>query len=456
MFVYEWVTFNTPPVFVRNLDPNINTKGRPMKQITDTDAHLAVVKARSEMIQRLAYYGVLAMNLNLVEDATRTERFATDGTNLFYNPEHVKSLNHRQVIFGVAHEVMHPAFMDHVLRPDHISHDEWNVATDYRINGILINNKIGEPIPNIYHNPDYDKLGAVEIWNREFGNKPKPPQQQGQGKGQQGNGQPQPGNGKPDPNQPGTKGTPGSGQSPTPGKIAPNDPRMVGDVLDAPVAAPNGHIDEAAKRAEVEKWEELVDKASRIAAKEGTLDGWAKEYVEEIREGKSNWKEEMAAFVTALKPADPTWNRPNPRFIARGLYLPGRKKDGMGPVVLIRDTSKSVDRQAVGMFGGQFDQIIEDVEPEVVYVLDVDTRVANVQTCYPGDKIDHTVYGRGGTDFRPAFKWIEEHGISPACVIYATDLDCTKFPDPPPYPVLWAFYGKGRTKVPFGSKVRIK
>ena len=62
--------------------------------------------------------------------------------------------------------------------------------------------------------------------------------------------------------------------------------------------------------------------------------------------------------------------------------------------------------------------------------------------------------GGGGTDFRPAFKWVEESGIELSCMIYFTDL-YGKFPDnQPEYPVLWATIGTNH-RPPFGEHLEI-
>jgi predicted metal-dependent peptidase len=49
-----------------------------------------------------------------------------------------------------------------------------------------------------------------------------------------------------------------------------------------------------------------------------------------------------------------------------------------------------------------------------------------------------TARGRGGTDFRPGFYEIEDSNEEdPVGVVYMTDGECSKFPEPPSYPVLW-------------------
>jgi hypothetical protein len=40
-------------------------------------------------------------------------------------------------------------------------------------------------------------------------------------------------------------------------------------------------------------------------------------------------------------------------------------------------------------------------------------------------------------------------------MIYLTDLACNRFPQPPPYPVLWASVGEAAMLPPFGEQLSI-
>jgi hypothetical protein len=48
---------------------------------------------------------------------------------------------------------------------------------------------------------------------------------------------------------------------------------------------------------------------------------------------------------------------------------------------------------------------------------------------------------------------VEERGLSPACLIYLTDLCCRSYPEPPDYPVLWVT--DSRRTAAFGETLRI-
>ena len=63
--------------------------------------------------------------------------------------------------------------------------------------------------------------------------------------------------------------------------------------------------------------------------------------------------------------------------------------------------------------------------------------------------------GRGGTDFAPVWKYIEEKGLMPKACIYLTDLYPCDWGEKPPYPVLW-ISTTSVTDVPFGHVTQIK
>ena len=53
--------------------------------------------------------------------------------------------------------------------------------------------------------------------------------------------------------------------------------------------------------------------------------------------------------------------------------------------------------------------------------------------------------GRGGTDFRPGFEWLDEQKIQPAVCLYFTDMECSSYPETePPFPTTWVNWGVPR------------
>jgi predicted metal-dependent peptidase len=84
-------------------------------------------------------------------------------------------------------------------------------------------------------------------------------------------------------------------------------------------------------------------------------------------------------------------------------------------------------------------------------------QVAKAETVHRQDlPLKLVPVGGGGTDFRPAFDWVADRDLRPACLVYLTDLACNRFPDPPDYPVLWACMGEEEITPPFGEVVSVR
>ena len=119
----------------------------------------------------------------------------------------------------------------------------------------------------------------------------------------------------------------------------------------------------------------------------------------------------------------------------------------------MRSTSGSIGADELDQFAGEISAIAEDVQPESIRVVYCDAAVQADQEFEPGEAVVLSSKGGGGTDFRPVFTWVDEQGLTPACLIYLTDLACESYPEPLPYPVLWAT--DSRRAGPFGETLKI-
>ncbi len=117
---------------------------------------------------------------------------ATDGDNVYFNPNFFGEADHNKRVFLMAHEVMHVAF-NHIRRGidkdgQPKNHRIWNIATDAVINSILENNglKIPEDGVNI---PDAINHSADEMYQQLYKQEQEKQQQGngGEGEGGQGN-----------------------------------------------------------------------------------------------------------------------------------------------------------------------------------------------------------------------------------------------------------------------------
>ena len=67
--------------------------------------------------------------------------------------------------------------------------------------------------------------------------------------------------------------------------------------------------------------------------------------------------------------------------------------------------------------------------------------------------------GRGGTDFRPGFEWLDEHDVRPAVCLYFTDMECSRYPETQPnFDVVWVNWGDAPedwNREPWGERIDI-
>jgi predicted metal-dependent peptidase len=340
-------------------------------------------------------------------EAADVKTLATDGKTLWFNSHYVESLSNAERVGVVAHEVLHCS-NGHVWRRENRDAKLWNRACDYAINPIVLD--AGMILPQgCLVNPDYRSKSAEEIFVLLQSQSPIPESDDSDG------------DSKPD----------GS---------------TCGEVLDTPpTASPEIQAD----------WSSAVLAAAKYAASAGKLPKGIERLVERIKNPPQDWRSILRRFVQQSTQNDYSWKQPNGRFLYSGLYMPKLQAETMGVMIVAVDTSGSIDDVILGLFQKEIDIISMELRPEKIIVLYCDDEIRGTQEFVADDLIVLSPRGGGGTDFRPAFEWVETEGITPACLVYLTDMLGT-FPNQPPnYPVLW-----GDTfdyqQAPWGEKVVIK
>ena len=390
-----------------------------------------LVRARTQLLLNHPFFGTLAVRLKLLAGDLPT--MATDGRRIVYNPQFVQQLKPAELEGVLAHEVMHCALAHHCRRGNR-NPQIWNRAADYAVNPLLLGAGITLPA-GVLVNAEFADLSAEEIYARLS-------QQTDRSS----------------PEQPTTALSPNGGASPgaprseaTEVGAAAGQPG-IGEVLDA--------VDEDGKpatHASVERqqreWAIAAEQAIRTAQACGREPAGIERVLNEERESAIDWRSVLRDFVAATRPSDYRWSPPNRRFVSRGLYLPSVERSGAGEMVIVVDTSGSIGPTELEQFAGEINAIAVDVEPERVHVIYCDAAVQSVEEFPQGDPIVLHPAGGGGTDFRPAFEWVAEHGIAPKCLIYLTDLCCRSYPDAVDYPVLWVT--DSHRTAPIGDTIRI-
>lgn len=123
-----------------------------------------VVKAKVELIFMRPFYGQFSSGLEIVDASSWCKTTATDGRHFYYNREHVKSLTEDELIFVMAHQVLHCVLM-HIGRRGGRDPKLWGSANDYIINYTLVNEKCGKmPLNGCFDLRLTDEMSSEEVY----------------------------------------------------------------------------------------------------------------------------------------------------------------------------------------------------------------------------------------------------------------------------------------------------
>ncbi len=147
-----------------------------------------------------------------------------------------------------------------------------------------------------------------------------------------------------------------------------------------------------------------------------------------------------------------TIKRPNRRF---GEEQKGRRVKRSLRIVAAIDTSGSIGPGELALFFSELRQL-SLAYGRPIHVIEADDQVRHTYTMTRG-RPQTRVHGRGGTDFAPVFRHIEEAHRPVDLLIYLTDLVGTFPRRPPRFPVAWVVVpGEAPWDAPFGRVIRMK
>ncbi len=427
-----------------------------------------MVRARARLVLDHPFFGHLALRMKLVEDHNCDTAWS-DGKVIAYNPHYAQVLPGEKCKGLLGHLVMHPACRHH-LRRNGRDPKQWNMACDYAINWILLN--AGLTLPDGYlDDPQLHGKNADEIYARLFedrtGDRFSDPdhqhEQQGKPDGERVDPQEsvsragrmddssQEDEQRDDSNSTAADNEP---QTSKDRQADSSDPGGSGEVRDA---SPSDSSESGMGRGVDEETEWRVNLAQAVAQARsmGDLPGGLARFVQDLLCPRLDWRRLLNRFIQASARHDYTWTPPNRRYVHQGLYLPGMRSDDLPEVVVALDTSGSISARELDQFAAELSAILETAAMSV-HLLYCDMKVARAERVQCEDlPLTLAPVGGGGTDFRPAFEWVEQQGLQPRCMIYLTDMACNRFPKEPSYPVLWACLGDEEISPPFGESIAV-
>lgn len=352
-----------------------------------------ITRCRTQLLLKNPFFGTLALKLKITTNPS-VDTMATDGYHLFYDENFTKTLSEDELQGVICHEILHCAFKHMYRKGDRESH-KWNIACDYAINALLLEDFHMKLPQDRLYKPEYSKLSAEEIYNRL----PDNPDWNGQG---------------------------------------------WGDFLDPTEEGGTFGEQEA-------EWAIAMKSALEAAKAAGQHVGQLAELIK-ATEAKINWREQLNRIIGAHAKTDFTWLRPDPAYLHKNFIIPTLHEPSIGHLTFAIDTSGSVSNNELGRFVGELQHVLENVHFDGITVIQCDCQINRVDEYERDDQLPTEVYGRGGTRFSPVFDYIKDHPTDG--LIYFTDMEpCERWPEDPGIPVFWA-----RTtskSAPFGEHIDV-
>ena len=431
------------------------------------DANIVAIEnklsaARTKLILDKPFLGALVLRLPLQEaDPAWCTTTGTDAKKFYYNPEFIKALKPAETQFILAHEALHCA-LSHFLRREHRVKHRWDLACDYAINPILIQEGLTPP-PGILNLREYDGMTAEEIYpliadndmsetldqhlydkedqfseggqnssdnpldHEDKGNKPRPEEsQQEQNGGNSSNNE--------------NKSDDGAGNQEfdenSGGSEAPPPPLTLDEAEELSI-----------------QWQQRMAGAAQQAQQAGKLSGVMKRLVETLLQPSLPWRMLLARYMTAVAKDDYSYARPSSRRGDPAIY-PTLKSAEINVLVAL-DVSGSVNDKELNSCLSEINAIKGQMRARITLIAcDSDIVEGFPQIFEPWEEVTlpDTILGGGTTDFRPVFNWVSQQDTQPNTMVYFTDA-LGQFPIEPNYPVVWLIKGKGQ--VPWGQRIQL-
>jgi predicted metal-dependent peptidase len=401
--------------------------------------------ARTRLILEKPFLGALVLRLPThVAKQDWCPTTATDARAFYYNPEYIDALSLDQTQFMLAHEALHCA-LSHFARRQHRVKHRWDLACDYAINPLLIDDGL-KPPPNTLVMPMYRGMTAEEIYPliddedesetldrhaydsegssqgassglREDDLNKRPPQDQGDQADQESTAKVR---AEPDPNQGAARPQP----------LTPDEQETLSV-----------------------QWQQRMAGAAQQAMQAGKLGGELARMIDHLLQPQLPWRMLLARYMTAAARDDYSYMRPSRR--EGEFILPILRSHQLDLVVAV-DTSGSIKDAEVEEFVAEINALKGQVRARVTF-LPCDAKLCEgapwVFDPWQEFKQPQEIQGGGGTSFVPVFSWVDCEDLRPDLLVYFTDAE-GEFPaKEPAYPVIWLV--KGKSKVPWGQRIQL-
>jgi len=384
--------------------------------------------ARIGLLLKAPFFGNMATRMRLIQSDDWCPTAATNGRDFMYNTEFVKKLSVKKLEFLFAHEICHAIF-DHFGRCGSRDRQLANIAQDYAVNQILVDERIGEKITEvkICYDPKYRGMAWEEIYDElyEKAEKISMPQLLAQ----------------------------------------------LGELLDEHIKEEEGAGADGDKtkdgkgkpslsKEEAEKLRQEIKEAmiqSAAAAGAGKTPAGIMRMIKSMTEPKIDWRQLVQQEIQSIVRNDYSFQRVNRKSMHSGAILPGMKEATTIDVAISIDMSGSIGEEDATAFLSEIKGIMDQYEDYRINLWCFDTEIYNWKTITHDEAHELEEYvpeGGGGTDFEVNWTFMEENGIQPKKFIMFTDgYPCGGWGNEDFCDTIFIVKGNTQANAPFGQTV---
>jgi predicted metal-dependent peptidase len=385
--------------------------------------------ARVGLLLKAPFFGNMATRMRLIDASEWCPTAATNGRDFYYNVDFIKKLSVKKIEFLFGHEIMHCVF-DHFGRVGSRDRQLANIAQDFAVNQILVDERIGDKITEVKICLDskYRGMAWEEIYDDLYDKAEK--------------------------------------------ISMPDLLKQLGDLLDehikeeGPGEGEDGDKDGKGKgkptmsKEEAQKIRDEIKEAmiqSAAAAGAGKTPAGIMRMIKDMTEPKMDWRTLVRQEIQSIVRNDYSFTRPNRKSMHSGAILPGMKEATTIDVGIAIDMSGSIGTEDASTFLGEVKGIMDQYEDFKINLWCFDTSVYNHQEISQDnahDLMDYEPQGGGGTDFDVNFEFMKEQGIVPKKFIMFTDgYPCGSWGDEDYCDTIFIVKGNKEAESPFGQTV---
>jgi predicted metal-dependent peptidase len=385
--------------------------------------------ARVGLLLKAPFFGNMATRMQLIEADDWCPTAATNGRNFYYNTKFVQKLSVKKLEFLFGHEICHCVF-DHFGRVGSRDRQLSNIAQDYAVNQILVDERIGEKITEvkICYDAKYRGMAWEEIYDELYEKAEK--------------------------------------------ISMPDLLKQLGDLLDEHInedgsgPGKEGEGDKQGKgmptmtKEEAQQIRDEIKEAmiqSAAAAGAGKTPMGIQRLIKDMTEPKISWRDLVRQEIQSIIRNDYTFSRPSRKGQMSGAILPGMKEATTIDVGICIDMSGSIGEEDATVFLSEVKGIMDQYEDFKINLWCFDTAIYNHKEISQDNSHDLEEYepqGGGGTDFEVNWDFMKDNGIAPKKFIMFTDgYPCGSWGDEDYCDTIFIVKGNTEAEAPFGQTV---